>query len=188
MPLQTITAFARRFGLSRATLLYYDRVGLLRPATVSPAGYRLYGDKEVRLMERIVTYRKAGLPLRSIQRILDEGTSDVLQAALERRLAALNEEIERLMAQQRLVIQLSGRAGGRLRQRGMGVAQWVSMLEEAGVDEAGRQRWHRAFERDAPDAHQVFLEFLGLGDQEITKIRRASRSHEAADGEHGERC
>jgi DNA-binding transcriptional MerR regulator len=32
-----ITQLARQFGLSRSTLLYYDRIGLLSPA-LSPRG------------------------------------------------------------------------------------------------------------------------------------------------------
>ena len=41
-----ITELAREFGLSRSTLLYYNRIGLLRPAGRSMAGYRLYSTKD----------------------------------------------------------------------------------------------------------------------------------------------
>jgi len=173
---QTITAFAQRFGLSRATLLYYDRIGLLKPSGVSAAGYRLYGDREADRMERIDTYRKAGLPLRAIREILDNEGPDTLEAALRQRLAALNEELERVRAQQRLVVRLLGRDGGQPRCREIDVKQWVAMLEEAGVDEAGRLRWHHAFERDAPAAHQEFLESLGLDKPQIDDIRHRSRT------------
>lgn len=173
---QTITAFAKRFGLSRATLLYYDRIGLLKPGGINPAGYRLYGDREAERMARINTFRGAGIPLKTIQRILDTDDGDNLEAALEQRLAALNEELDHVRAQQKLVIQLLGREQGQLRCRGMDVAQWVGMLAEAGVDEAGRRRWHQAFERDNPDAHQEFLESLGLDEEQIAELRRRSRS------------
>lgn len=169
---QTITAFARRFGLSRTTLLYYDRIGLLKPAGSSPAGYRLYGEKEASRMARINTYRRAGLPLREILTILDDRGDGNLVKALEQRLTGLNEEIGRLRAQQRLVIELLGRAGQTRRCHNVDVSQWVAMLEEAGVDEAGRIRWHAAFERDNPEAHQAFLESLGLDVGEIAAIRR----------------
>jgi len=36
-----ITELARKHGLSRSTLLYYDRIGLLTPSGRSEAGYRL---------------------------------------------------------------------------------------------------------------------------------------------------
>jgi DNA-binding transcriptional MerR regulator len=127
-------------------------------------------------MERIDTYRKAGLPLRAIREILDNEGPDTLEAGLRQRLAALNEELERVRAQQRLVVRLLGRDGGQTRCRGIDVKQWVAMLEEAGVDEAGRQRWHQAFERDAPAAHQEFLESLGLDKTRIDDIRQCSRT------------
>ncbi len=38
----TIGRLARRFGLSRSTLLYYDSIGLLSPSTRSAKDYRLY--------------------------------------------------------------------------------------------------------------------------------------------------
>ena len=178
MPPLTITAFARRFGLSRAALLYYDRIGLLKPAGLSPAGYRLYGEREAERMVRIDTFRKAGLPLAAIREILDSGEGEkegTLEAALERRLAALNRESAQLHAQQRLITRLLSREGSEPHYRNVNVTQWVAMLEEAGVDEAGRHRWHHAFERDAPEAHHQFLVSLGLDEAEIKEIRRQSR-------------
>ncbi|MDD3764509.1 MAG: MerR family transcriptional regulator [Nevskiales bacterium] len=168
---QTITAFAKAFGLSRATLLYYDRIGLLRPAEVSAAGYRLYGEAEHARMTRIETFRKAGLPLKAIQAVLDGARGGNVEAALEQRLVALNAEMAQLQAQQRLVTRLLGRSGPRK----VDVAQWVKMLEEAGVDAAGRRRWHRAFERDAPQAHHEFLVSLGLSPDEIEAVRKRAQ-------------
>jgi len=176
MPPLTITAFARRHGLSRTTLLYYDRIGLLRPAATSAAGYRLYGEREAARMQRIDTFRKAGLPLAAIRDILDGQGGDAVEAALEHRLAAINGEIAQLRAQQRLILQLL-RRDGRATPGQVDVTQWVAMLAEAGVDEAGRMRWHQAFERDAPAAHQEFLVALGLDEAEVADIRR--RSHTA---------
>lgn len=173
---ETITAFGRRFGISRATLLYYDRIGLLKPFGLSLSGYRLYGKPEAARMVRIDTYRKAGLSLGAIKAILDGDVGGGLDVVvLERRLAAINDEIGRLRAQQRLVVELlrhGGKAGAR---HGLDVTQWVAMLVEAGVDEAGRQRWHQAFERDAPEAHRELLVSLGLTADEVNEIRLRSR-------------
>lgn len=176
MPTLTISAFAKRFGLSRATLLYYDRIGLLRPGGTNAAGYRLYGEPEAARMARIDTFRKAGLPLAAIRAILAGAGADDLAAALERRLAAINDEIGQLRAQQRLITRLLDRGGGRASGLGVDVAQWVAMLAEAGVDEAGRRRWHQAFERDAPDAHERFLRDLGLAPDEVAAVRRQARA------------
>ena len=69
----TIGQLARRFELSRSTLLYYDSIGLLSPSGRSRANYRLYSDDDVRRMEAIAGYRRAGLPLADIARLLEPG-------------------------------------------------------------------------------------------------------------------
>ena len=57
----TVSALGQRFGLARSTLLYYDKLGLLKPTSLTAAGYRLYGpDAEARLA-RIVALRAAGM-------------------------------------------------------------------------------------------------------------------------------
>jgi DNA-binding transcriptional MerR regulator len=175
MPYQTISAFARQFGLSRSTLLYYDRIGLLKPAGVSAAGYRLYGERETQRMQRIDSFRQAGLSLKAIRAIIEGVGEDQVSAALERRLADLNRDMEQLRAQQRLVVELLRRQGCEVQGQVLGVKQWVSMLNEVGVDEQGQLRWHAAFERNHPLAHQTFLASLGLPDREIADIRRRSK-------------
>ncbi len=37
----TVGKLAEDFGLSRSTLLYYDRIGLLQPAARTEKGYRV---------------------------------------------------------------------------------------------------------------------------------------------------
>ena len=51
------------------------------------------------------------------------------------------------------------------------VKEWVAMFEEIGLDEAKMHQWHRTFEARHPDAHQGFLEWLGLPPKEIDQIR-----------------
>jgi hypothetical protein len=80
-----------------------------------------------------------------------------------------------LQAQQRLVAELLQRRGCRPGTLGVDVHQWVGMLEEAGMDEAARQRWHAAFERDAPDAHEAFLHAIGLSGARVAEVRQLSR-------------
>ena len=53
--------------------------------------------------------------------------------------------------------------------------QWVSMFQELGLNETAMHRWHHLFENRHPEAHQSFLEWLGIGAEEIGKIRQMSR-------------
>jgi hypothetical protein len=55
--------------------------------------------------------------------------------------------------------------------------QFVALLTDAGVSDSQKQRLHALFEQRHPDAHQSFLEFLGLPANAIKEIRdRSSKS------------
>ena len=70
--LRQVAAFAREAGVSVRTLHLYDRMGLLRPAALTGAGYRLYGAAELERLEQILALRFLGLPLRQIKALLAE--------------------------------------------------------------------------------------------------------------------
>ena len=53
----TVSALARRFGLSRSTLLHYHRIHLFKPSGRSAGGYRIYGPEAVARLTRIVELR-----------------------------------------------------------------------------------------------------------------------------------
>lgn len=167
----TIRALARRHGLSRTTLLYYDRIGLLRPATRGANGYRLYSTEDGERLAQICRFRAAGLPLARI-RALQGGAGGAVAEALERRLDELNRELAALRRQQQVVVELLARASARRSSRILTKTAWVRLLARAGLDEEGRDRWHREFERLAPEAHQDFLESLGLAPEQIAYVRR----------------
>ncbi len=171
----TVGKLARRFGLSRTAMLHYDSIGLLSPSGRAANGYRQYSDSDVRRLEKICTLRDAGLALKDIRRVL-VAPGNALTGALEERLEQLNGEIERLRNQQRFILGLlqTDRARGRIRV--MSKALWTSLLEAAGFSEADKRRWHADFERQAPEKHQQFLEFLCIPDAEIKAIRARARS------------
>ncbi|HUX88750.1 MAG TPA: MerR family transcriptional regulator, partial [Chloroflexota bacterium] len=69
--------FADRAGVTVRTLHYYDRLGLLPPATYTEAGYRLYGERELARLEQIVALKFVGLTLRQIKDVLDQSTLEL---------------------------------------------------------------------------------------------------------------
>jgi DNA-binding transcriptional MerR regulator len=74
-------------GLTVRTLHHYDEIGLLAPSARSEAGYRLYGDDDVRRLYRIVAFRRLGFALDEIGALLDgEGANPrtVIRAQLDR--------------------------------------------------------------------------------------------------------
>lgn len=176
----TVGRLARKFGLSRSTLLYYDRIGLLRPSSRTGKGYREYGDRDARRLEQICGYRRAGLRLEDIRQILDT-RGGKLSSVLERRLNELNDEIRLLQEQQRVIVGLLENRGRLARVRVMNRERWISLLGAAGFSAEDMRRWHVQFERSAPDKHREFLEFLCFGEREIRRIRsRAAASDDGA--------
>ena len=171
----TISQLARRFGLSRSTLLYYDSIGLLSPSERSRANYRLYSDDDVRRMEIIDQYRRAGLPLADIARLLSPDGGE-LTGLRESRLRSLNDEIRGLRYQQKLIVRLLRSHDALPSVRHIDKDGWVSILRAAGMNDEDMERWHAEFERQSPEAHQDFLESLGLDGSEIDRIRAWSRS------------
>ena len=67
----TIGELAQRSGVSTATLRYYDRLGLVRPADRSEAGYRLFGVDEQERLRFILRAKALDLSLDEIRSLLD---------------------------------------------------------------------------------------------------------------------
>ena len=168
-----ITQLARLFGLSRSTLLYYDRVGLLQPSGRSEAGYRCYSAADKDRLATICSYRQAGLGIEAIRRLLataEAGSETVIRQRLE----AIGGEIKNLQAQQQLLADmLNLQTGGELAVS-VDKQTWIEMLRAAGMDEQAMQQWHAEFERRAPQAHHAFLLSLGIDEIEILLIRDLS--------------
>ena len=170
----TISALARRHGLSRSTLLYYDRIGLLKPSGRSASGYREYTDREEERLGQICLYRRTGLSLAEIRRLLDRPRRE-LAAALERQLFELSAEIDTLRDRQRVIVGLL-RKPGLLEKAGvMSRETWTELLRASGFSDDDMRRWHRDFERLEPRRHHRFLAFLGIPSEEVRKIRTWSR-------------
>jgi len=176
----TVSQLARRFGLSRSTLLYYDSIGLLSPSARSEANYRLYSPKDVQRMETIDLYRKTGLPLADVARVVSAQHGE-LATVLESRLQALNGEIQGLRRQQQLIVQLLRRRALRRGARWLDKEGWVAILRATGMSEEDMRRWHVEFERLSPEAHQDFLESLGLEAEEIGRVRRWARKEKESE-------
>lgn len=170
----TITKIAKQFGLSRSTLLYYDKIGLLSPSSRSDSGYRLYSEKDRERLQIITQFREAGVPLEKIKEGLTGNKSETSKI-LRERLDALNCEIGCLRRQQQIIVKLLQDRALRRSTRVLNKKIWVAMLRAAGLDDEGMRVWHAEFENAAPEAHQDFLESLGLPASEIQEIRISSK-------------
>jgi DNA-binding transcriptional MerR regulator/ubiquinone/menaquinone biosynthesis C-methylase UbiE len=168
-----ISQLGREFGLSRSTLLYYDRIGLLSPSARSESGYRRYGPADRVRLESICSLRRAGMDIEGIRAILATAGDDTT-AVLRRRLDEIGGEIETLRTKQRLLagmlkVQGEGGPGGTVNKE-----MFVAMLRAAGMDDAAMKRLHVEFERREPEAHHAFLLSLGISEKEALLIRKWS--------------
>src|SRR5215472_6024708 len=101
----SISKIARACGLSRSTLLYYDRIGLLRPSGRTASGYRYYTDADRARLQRVRHFREAGLTLKEIRAVLSSGCKPGTKL-LERRLRETAENIVGLKNQQRMLARM----------------------------------------------------------------------------------
>ena len=167
----TIGHLVKHFALSRSTLLYYDKIGLLTPSGRSEANYRLYTDDDLKKMQFIELYKDAGLPLNDIAKLLENDQANISKDILEQRLLQLNHEINALRAQQQVLVELLGEASNLVQSKVMNKQQWTAILRSSGMNEQDMRNWHIEFETSMPQAHEDFLQSLGIDEQERAIIR-----------------
>lgn len=183
--LNTVGRLAREFGLSRATLLYYEREELLVPSRRAPNGYRLYDERDRNRLRRILGYRACGVPIREIRGLLRREGQDRIERALRRQFERIEDEIAELRSRQRALVSMlehadfspppeSDRAAPDATH--MTVERWTAIMREAGLTDEDMAAWHRAFEASEPEGHRDFLASLNLAPPEIERIRAWSRA------------
>lgn len=91
----TVKKLGQIAGISTRTLRYYDEIGLLKPARINSSGYRIYGEKEVDILQQILFYKELGLDLDTIKEIIKAPSFD--------RRKALKEHKEKLIQKRKQV-------------------------------------------------------------------------------------
>ncbi|MCL2108430.1 MAG: MerR family transcriptional regulator [Oscillospiraceae bacterium] len=91
----TINKLAKIAGITTRTLRHYDKIGLLKPSRINSSGYRIYGQREIDLLQQILFYRELGVSLENIKSIISAPNFDST-AALESHLTALLDKKKQL--------------------------------------------------------------------------------------------
>ena len=97
--MKTVKEVSRLTGVSVRTLHHYDAIGLLHPAKVTEAGYRLYDEAALERLQSILLFRELEFPLKEIKQMLDAANFDPI-AALEDQIRLLElrrEQLDRLI-------------------------------------------------------------------------------------------
>ena len=103
--MKTVKEVSCLTGVSVRTLHHYDAIGLLKPAKVTEAGYRLYDDAALGRLQTILLFRELQFPLKEIREMLDAADFDPI-AALDDQIRLLQlrrEHLDRLIEHARTI-------------------------------------------------------------------------------------
>lgn len=67
----TITELAKLKNITSETLRHYDRIGLLKPDSISASGHRYYSIRQYERLGTILELKKMGMSLKEIQEYFD---------------------------------------------------------------------------------------------------------------------
>ena len=95
--------FAAFCRTTKDTLIHYDRAGLVKPARVSEAGYRLYRPEQFFLMSMVTLLQQADMPLSAIRKILRERAAESVLTSVKTRRDVLQTKIRKLQAAHELL-------------------------------------------------------------------------------------
>lgn len=89
----TAGELAEIFGMTKQTLLYYDKIGILKPEFISANNYRHYSINQYMLLEIIITLRKLDVSLNEIKEYIEKRNPEKLHELLLKKQVAYNEQI-----------------------------------------------------------------------------------------------
>ena len=93
----TISEFSEWTGIPRSSLIYYDKVGLFRPAYRAENNYRYYTYLQTITVNLISTLRRIGVPLETISNLMRNRTPEDLLELLSSKERDIAQEIEQLL-------------------------------------------------------------------------------------------
>lgn len=98
--------------VTRKTLFYYDKIGLLKPTErTSVQQFKLYDAAQIDRLNQILMYRNAGLNIHEVRIMLDDEKTDhlkVMETALKRLEKERNEKTDQIDRLQALIDQEKG--------------------------------------------------------------------------------
>lgn len=81
----TAGKLARLFNIPKQTMLYYDKMGILKPEFVAENGYRYYSTPQYLTLEIILFLRKMDISVPDIRKFLENRSRDNILRILDRR-------------------------------------------------------------------------------------------------------
>lgn len=96
-PMKTVHDVCKETGITRKTLFYYDKIGLLKPTNRNGKQHgKMYSNSAIARLKTIMAYQTCGLTLKEIDAILNQNASEqeiLVQART--RLTKIMRKVER---------------------------------------------------------------------------------------------
>ena len=140
-----ISELAKAVGISRSTLLYYEKKGLISGKR-GDNGYRYYSDSHLQRLFLLKQLQAGGLTLNECQTFLD---AKIDQQKLSERLEVLDQEIQKKQQARQLLAALLGQTSMR--------------------------SWHQMTDQLAPDAHMDWLKQQGFTEKQALHLKWLSK-------------
>lgn len=97
--LLTIGQFAAMHGINKKTLMWYDEIGLFRPAAINPEnGYRCYNYYQSPILETILLLRELDVTIPEIQAFMQDRSAANLKCLLDEKISQLDLQLMHLQA------------------------------------------------------------------------------------------
>lgn len=97
--LLTIGQFAALHGINKKTLMWYDEIGLFRPAMIHPEnGYRYYSYYQSSILETILLLRELNVSIEEIQVFMKNRSAESLEQLLREKIEDLDRDMAHLKA------------------------------------------------------------------------------------------
>ncbi len=95
----TIGQFAAMHGINKKTLMWYDEIGLFRPAMIHPEnGYRYYSYYQSSILETILLLRELNVSIDEIQVFMKDRSAESLEQLLREKIEDLDRDMAYLKA------------------------------------------------------------------------------------------
>ncbi len=78
--MRTVKQVSELTGISVRTLQYYDEIDLFKPSKITEAGYRLYDEASLEMLQQILFFKELDFRLKDIKRIIENPNFDKIKA------------------------------------------------------------------------------------------------------------
>ncbi|QIA63202.1 MerR family transcriptional regulator [Vibrio astriarenae] len=140
-----ISELANKVNVSRTTLLYYEKIGLIKGQR-QDNGYRRYSESDVQRLQLLQQLHRGGLTLKECHACLN---GDLDKQTLESRLAQLEQEITEKTQARDLIAGLLGKHS--------------------------QKQIHESMVEVAPDAHHQWLLQQGFNEKDALRVKWLSK-------------